>query len=235
MLKPDAVLDLDSLILLLGSHSTRDDGVCAMEAVAWLAGEPHSDRPACACPVIASFVRAMNDQLPDEERGRLKPYLAKLVGTRLTKAVELKRAFYLADSAVRVFAPLALRAAGLTKEAEKLESLSPLVDEVTARAAYSAAYSAARAAYSAAYSAARAAYSAADSAAYSADSAADSAAYSAASSAARAVYSADSAARAADSAAYSAAYSAARAARDADKWKSVNFESCLDAVLAITA
>jgi hypothetical protein len=36
------------LILKQGSHTAREYGMCAMEAVAWLAGEPHSDTPTCA-------------------------------------------------------------------------------------------------------------------------------------------------------------------------------------------
>lgn len=74
-----------------GAHTSREQGVCAMEAAAWLAGEPHSDQPQCACPVIAAFVIAWNDALPtDEDRNRilkaaawdaLKPTVATLQGS----------------------------------------------------------------------------------------------------------------------------------------------------------
>ena len=37
-----------------GAHDSPADGLCAMEAAAWLAGEPHSDHPACVSPVIAA-------------------------------------------------------------------------------------------------------------------------------------------------------------------------------------
>lgn len=46
------VIGLDGIVLKEGSHEARERGVCAMEAVAWLAGEKHSDAPRCACPVI---------------------------------------------------------------------------------------------------------------------------------------------------------------------------------------
>lgn len=36
---------LDTLQLDRGLHPTREDGLSAMEAVARLAGEPHTDRP----------------------------------------------------------------------------------------------------------------------------------------------------------------------------------------------
>ena len=44
----------EAIVLKHGSHTTFAQGLCAMEAVAWLAGEKHSDRPSCTCPVIAS-------------------------------------------------------------------------------------------------------------------------------------------------------------------------------------
>lgn len=34
---------LETLTILKGSHTTREQGLCVMEAVAWFAGEPHSD------------------------------------------------------------------------------------------------------------------------------------------------------------------------------------------------
>lgn len=79
-------LDLDAITLRHGAHNTRDDGVCALEAVAWLAGEEHSDRPGCVCPVVAAFVRVWNDALPsDGDRDRLlKPLLPAMVGTAST-------------------------------------------------------------------------------------------------------------------------------------------------------
>ena len=35
-------LDLDTLVLTSGAHARRAQGLCAMEAVAWLAKEKHS-------------------------------------------------------------------------------------------------------------------------------------------------------------------------------------------------
>lgn len=49
-------LDLDTLTLHAGRHSPGDE-MCVMEAVAYIAGEPWSDHPECACPVIATFLR----------------------------------------------------------------------------------------------------------------------------------------------------------------------------------
>ena len=53
-----APFDLDTITLDSGSHDRRTDGVCVMEAVAWWAGEDHSDRPECVSPVIGAFLRS---------------------------------------------------------------------------------------------------------------------------------------------------------------------------------
>lgn len=58
---------LGPLTLLKGKHD-RGQGMCAMEAAAYLAGEPHSDHPKCVSPVIATFLRNWNDGLPDDQR-----------------------------------------------------------------------------------------------------------------------------------------------------------------------
>jgi hypothetical protein len=73
-----------------GGHEETQSAMCAMEAVAWIAREPWSDHPECACPVIGAFMRAWNDGLPsDKDRNRLLlPLIPKLVGTRASKEVE---------------------------------------------------------------------------------------------------------------------------------------------------
>jgi hypothetical protein len=195
--QPLALIGVDGITLGVGAHGRREDGVCAMEAVAWIAGEPHSDSPQCASPAIAAFMRSWNDTLPNEDRDRLlKPYLVRLIGSRGTAAAEERRGWLAMDWLIRTFAPAWLSLAhDLSPHAEALRNLPEIANSAAvalAKDPIAAAYSAAD---SAAYSAA---YSAADWAAYSA-------AYSAADCAARS---------AADSAAYSAAYSAARSAAD---------------------
>ena len=115
-----------------GSHATRDDGMCLMEAVAYLAGEPHTDAPACACPVLTAYAVRINDAMGtgfdgDALRARYLHDLAPmLVGSRSTPDVEQARAYVLADHAVRVIAPLALESAGLDGEAARLRTIGPL-------------------------------------------------------------------------------------------------------------
>lgn len=130
-----------------GSHPTREAGMCIMEAVAYVAGKEHSDAPYCACPVIAAFLRVMNDNVPDDRRGALlSDFVFRLVGTKATANIEQARAFMVADFAVRVVAPGALRVAGEQDLADKLAELPPIADEAAARAAADAARAAAYAA-----------------------------------------------------------------------------------------
>ena len=78
-LTPEALENID---LLPGKHALRSQGLCATEAAAWLAGEPHSDSPKCLCPTIASVLRDWNDRLVTPDRNRiLKPLLPKLLGS----------------------------------------------------------------------------------------------------------------------------------------------------------
>jgi hypothetical protein len=111
-----------------------------MEAIAWLAGERHSDHPVCACPVIGAFVRSWNDALETgAERDRLlKPLLPLVIGTRGNAATALQRAWMAIDWQAREATPAWLRLAGLTTEADALAGLSPITDEDSAHAAMGA-------------------------------------------------------------------------------------------------
>lgn len=98
--------------------------MCAMEMVAWLAGEPHSDEPSCSCPVIAAFTRACNDALDDEARNRwLRPLVPLLVNTRATPAIERVRGYLVVDALVRKLLPSWLRRQRRVDEANLLAAL----------------------------------------------------------------------------------------------------------------
>jgi hypothetical protein len=75
-----------------GKHSSAEDGACVMELASMLGGEPFSDHPECASPVIGAFLRMYNDALDDSRRQDLCPYAASVVGTRASAAVESSRA-----------------------------------------------------------------------------------------------------------------------------------------------
>ena len=114
--------------LYRGSHSP-DGHMCLMEAVAYVAGEDWTDSPECTSPVLAAYGRVLNDEMNDDERQRLIPYITRLIGTRASLEVDLRRAFVLADAAVRVLVPMALR--GATESAvwgKALEAFSSAID-----------------------------------------------------------------------------------------------------------
>jgi hypothetical protein len=142
-------LDLETLVLRSGVHRSATDGISLMEAVSILVGEPWSNSPGCTSPVIATYASGLNNWLPDIERQELKLYIPRLIETARPD-LELERGFACADVAVRVFARLALAAAGLRLEADTLGALGPLDRESSesARSAASAAELAARSAAS---------------------------------------------------------------------------------------
>jgi len=233
--------------LAAGGHQPDDNAMCVMEAVAFVAGEPWSDHPLCACPVIGAFMRAWNDGLPDDERDTLlRPYIARLVGTRSTKAVQQRRSDLALDWMVRVHAPVwldlsealsphapAMRALPALHSKKARESATPVLAAAAqgAAAARAAAWDAARdaawdaardAASDAAWDAARdAAWDAARDAAWDAarDAARD-AAWDAARDAAWDAAS-DAASDAAMAAAWAAAWAAASDAARAAAWAAV--------------
>lgn len=127
-------LNLDTLRLELGEHDTRDEGVCLMEAVAWWAGEPHTDEPLCVSPVLAHFGISLNDRFPDDRRQRLKPLIPLLPGTA-GDGLDERRGYLALDWLVRTFAPAWLDLAGLAEEAAELRGLRRIVGLATAQAA----------------------------------------------------------------------------------------------------
>ncbi len=125
---------LETFQLASGSH--HPDGVaCVMEAVAYVAGEPWSDHPICASPIITSFLISWNDAMDDTDRQMLKPYIPRIVGTRTGRGDETTRAWLLTDWLARECAPAFMRFAGLTEQAELLEALAPITSTADARRA----------------------------------------------------------------------------------------------------
>jgi hypothetical protein len=95
-----------------GRHRRPQDGVCAMELVAWMAGERHSDHPRSASPVIAAFSRPFNDALAPAHRQRMGPLAARMLGTRGTVEQEAVRGQMLWDWMIATAVPVWLVAAG---------------------------------------------------------------------------------------------------------------------------
>jgi len=224
-------INLETLNLAKGAHNDRDNGLCLLEAVAWLAGEPHSDHPACVSPILGVFGRQFNDALPDDRRQELRRFVPLLPGTA-GDGRDQARGLMAADWLIRIYTPAWMELAGL--DATALRGLpvmdswnavavaQPVLDDARSRAA--AAGAAARAAawaaagdaaWAAAWNAARAAAGAAarDAAWAAAGDAARDAAWAAAGDAAGAA-----AGDAAGDAAWAAAGAAAGNAAGAAAW-----------------
>ena len=108
--------------LAYGTHATPDDGRCAMEWVSYLAGEPHSDDPWCVSPVLRAYCTALNDSLDDGPRQRLRPYLARTIGT-VGDGLDSRRSWLAMDWLIRTYTPAWLDAAGVGASAEQLAGL----------------------------------------------------------------------------------------------------------------
>jgi hypothetical protein len=121
--------------LEVGKHDDPDpDHLSLTEAVAYVAGLLHSDRPWCMSPVLGVFGRKLNDQLPDDLRQSLIPVIPRLVGTD-GDSLDTHRAYLAFDWLVRVYTPTWLDLAGLTAEAAALRHLARIVDLVSAERA----------------------------------------------------------------------------------------------------
>lgn len=159
----------EGLTLDAGSHSSPDDGMCVMEAWAWMHGE-WSDMPTGAEPRLAYLLQRINDDGGDGARAALVDALPYMVGlgrdmqVRLCASIESR---ILREVAVRptpdpygvgpaidgVVALLDRRARGDEPTAEQWSAVRSVVGFAAWSAAGSAAWSAAGSARSAAGSA----------------------------------------------------------------------------------
>ena len=107
----DRLAEVMSLPIRHGSHTDdlekRNHEWCVMEATAYVAGLPWSDRPVCTCTTLTEFMISWNDSLPcDSDRDRLlRPLIPKLVGTRGSDKLAKRRSYMALDWLIRVHTP----------------------------------------------------------------------------------------------------------------------------------
>jgi hypothetical protein len=77
---PDAAVPASLPVLSRGKHRNPTRGACFMEYTALLAGEPHTDQPACVDEELAAVLRGVNDKLTDVDRPLLVPLLGRAIG-----------------------------------------------------------------------------------------------------------------------------------------------------------
>ncbi len=121
----------DDLTLGAGAHNPNEPNgeflACIMEAVAYLAGEPWSDHPECASPLIASACRSLNDGIKDTawRTELLASLVPKIIGTRDDR--ELERSYLALDWIVRVYVPAWMSLVPeLESRAAELRALPPI-------------------------------------------------------------------------------------------------------------
>jgi hypothetical protein len=73
--------ELDSVELVSGLGESGGNRMCIMALVARLAGEGHTDSPACASPLVRAYAIPINDHMPRRVRQRLKPFAPRILGT----------------------------------------------------------------------------------------------------------------------------------------------------------
>jgi hypothetical protein len=126
--------------LLEGSHDFPgpDGGTCINEAAIVAAGFKYrrigdaDECPKCFSPPIAAYALGLNDDMPDNARQGLLPFVMRLAGTADRRAIEQKRIeFIWVETMHRIIGPLAKRArclySGLWEyciEAKDLEDVS---------------------------------------------------------------------------------------------------------------
>ena len=108
-------LNLDTLTLLKGAHDDAEEGMCLLEAVSYVAGEPFSDNPECTSPVLSAFGRALNDVLPDDKRQALRDYIPSMIGTA-GDGLDEARSYLALDWLIRTHMPAFLALNETTRE-----------------------------------------------------------------------------------------------------------------------
>jgi hypothetical protein len=137
---------LPSLALKSGSHPKPPNGNpvgCVMELASWVVGEPWSDHPKCACPVITEIMIRANDRMGDGDeadarRARvLSPLIPVVVGARSTRAIEEKRRYMAANWSLRSAIPRLFRCTqSIASWGNKLAALPEIVDKSGLELAY---------------------------------------------------------------------------------------------------
>jgi hypothetical protein len=129
-------IDLSKIVLTRGLHTTREEGMNAMEAAAYLAGLEHTECPHRVCILITIAMNTWNDHLPsDRIRTRLLvPLLPTILNTRGSGEVLVRRGWMAVDWLVRVHTAAWLERSGLAAHAAALRALAPIVDVASGEA-----------------------------------------------------------------------------------------------------
>jgi hypothetical protein len=115
------------------NSSSPQEGLSAMQAVAYITGGRHTEYPDCACPIVAAMVRSWGYWVDDETRQQLVPLLRRIALSRSTPEVEVKRAYLFLDGLIREVLPNILAEGKEEEWAAKFRALPKLNDETSCR------------------------------------------------------------------------------------------------------
>lgn len=113
----DVASRLADITLSYGGRQYTKDGICAMEVVSCIAGEPFSAHPNCACPMVSTFMIGFNDSLTSNKDRDLwlKPLIPYIIDSKVLLEnghedmdVQIKRAIIAGDFVLRKFVPFTL-------------------------------------------------------------------------------------------------------------------------------
>ena len=100
---------LSRINLDYGKHGSLQQGACVMECVAYVAGEPHTDHPSCACPVVTKVAAFVNDEYPAVRENGLSSRVLRLAGSNKSPEASKQRAYFLMDFVLRTVTPNSIR------------------------------------------------------------------------------------------------------------------------------
>ena len=104
----------------------RETGVCPSQAVAWLAGEGHTDRPKKLRPIIGHIVDTLAESLNEADHTRwITPCLTPIMHTRNHSYFENLRQNTAVLWAINIKAATWLALAGFHEEANYLKTHRP--------------------------------------------------------------------------------------------------------------
>jgi hypothetical protein len=132
VINKDRLAEVQARRLDACSHDSPQSGLCFMEAVAYINGEPHSDRPACACPFIGSYMRHLNDSVGVVRRQELKEHLIGVAGSRVEFDIQYQRSYKIADFEVKSLLPVILLGMGCEGAAERICQWPPITSSQSA-------------------------------------------------------------------------------------------------------
>ncbi len=121
---------LDKYELKTGAHKNLKEGACIMELVSYIANEPWSDRPKCACPILTEYAIRINDRFNDEHRQLLKPLIPLLLNTKENDATQIARKRLMRWRNVTVTYPIILECYKLPEIATRLREFKNTLEDM---------------------------------------------------------------------------------------------------------